>query len=143
MKKKILVVNNLVQKRKKQIMMQKYRALSLNILLQVITAKLLKILLILPDSCISVLANYRVNRNVVSFDLQKFRNKYEVKGIFGEIFEESYQLKTGDSREESVFLWDMAIIPTRPADNVCNVVMIFSSEVKPWHLWFSLSPYFI
>ena len=91
----------------------------------------------------AVLANYRVNRNVVSFDLQKFRNKYEVKGIFGEIFEESYQLKTGDSREESVFLWDMAIIPTRAADNVCNVVMIFSSEVKPWHLWFSLSPYFI
>ena len=70
-------------------MMQKYRALSLNILLQVITTKLLKILLIVLDSCFAVLINYRVNRNV-SFDLQKFRNKYEVKEILREIFEESY-----------------------------------------------------
>ena len=69
-------------------MMQKYRALSLNILLQVITTKLLKILLIVLDSCFAVLINYRVNRNV-SFDLQKFRNKYEVKEILREIFEES------------------------------------------------------
>ena len=52
----------------------------------------------------AVLTNYRVNRNIVFFDLQKFRGKFEVKGIFGEILEESYQLKAGDSREESVFL---------------------------------------
>ena len=70
-------------------MMQKYRALSLNILLQVITTKLLKILLIVLDSCFAVLINYRVNRNVVLFDLQKFRNRYEVKEILREIFEES------------------------------------------------------
>ena len=51
----------------------------------------------------AVITKYRLNRNVVSFDLQKRRNTYEVKEILKEIFEESYRLKTSDAGEETVF----------------------------------------
>ena len=51
----------------------------------------------------AVVVNYRLNRNVVSVDLQKSRNTYEVKEILREIFEESYRIKTADSGEKTVF----------------------------------------
>ena len=51
----------------------------------------------------AVITNYRLNRNVTSFDLQKVRNTHEVKEILKEIFEESYRVKTSDAGEETVF----------------------------------------
>ena len=51
----------------------------------------------------TVAANYRLNVNTASVDLQKFRNIYKVKEILSEIFQESYRLKTDDSSEETVF----------------------------------------
>ena len=51
----------------------------------------------------AIAANYRLNRNVVTVDLQKSRNTYKVKKILSEIFQESYRLKTSDPRGETVF----------------------------------------
>ena len=51
----------------------------------------------------AIAANYRLNRNVVSVDLQKSRNTYNVKKILSEIFQESYRLKTNDPSGETVF----------------------------------------
>ena len=51
----------------------------------------------------AVVTNYRLNRNVVSVDLQKSRNTYKVKEILREIFQESYRLKTDDPSGETVF----------------------------------------
>ena len=51
----------------------------------------------------AVVTNYRLNRSVVSVDLQKFKNAYEVKEILREIFAEPYRFKTCHSREETVF----------------------------------------
>ena len=51
----------------------------------------------------AAVANYRLNRNTVSVDFERTRNTYEVKVILREIFEESYRIKTADSREETVF----------------------------------------
>ena len=50
-----------------------------------------------------VVRNYILNRNTVSFDLKDTRNVSKVKKVLSEIFEESYRLKTNDSREETVF----------------------------------------
>ena len=41
----------------------------------------------------AVVTNYRLNRSIVSVDLQKSRNAYKVKEILSEIFQESYRLK--------------------------------------------------
>ena len=51
----------------------------------------------------AVVTNYRLNRSVVSFDLQKSRNTYKVKQILSEIFQEPYRLKTNDPSGETVF----------------------------------------
>ena len=51
----------------------------------------------------AVVTNYRLNRSVVSFDLQKSRNTYKVKQILSEIFQEPYRLKTDDPSGETVF----------------------------------------
>ena len=51
----------------------------------------------------AVVTNYRLNRSVVSVDLQKSRNTYKVKQILSEIFQEPYRLKTNDPCGETVF----------------------------------------
>ena len=51
----------------------------------------------------AVVTNYRINRNVASFDLQKSRNTYKVKKILSEIFQEPYRPKTDDPSGETVF----------------------------------------
>ena len=51
----------------------------------------------------TVVANYRLNRNAVSVDLQKSRNTYKVKEILSEIFQESYRFKADDPCGETVF----------------------------------------
>ena len=51
----------------------------------------------------AVVANYRLNRSIVSVDLQKSRNTYKVKEILSEIFQESYRLKTDNPSGETVF----------------------------------------
>ena len=51
----------------------------------------------------AVVSNYRLNRSVVSVDLQKSRNAYKVKQILSEIFQEPYRLKTDDPSGETVF----------------------------------------
>ena len=51
----------------------------------------------------TVVANYRLNVNTTSVDLQRSRNMYKVKEILSEIFQESYRLKTDDLSEETVF----------------------------------------
>ena len=51
----------------------------------------------------AVVTNYRLNRSVVSVDLQKSRNTYKVKQILSEIFQEPYRLKTNDPSGETVF----------------------------------------
>ena len=51
----------------------------------------------------AVVSNYRLNRTIVSVDLQKSRNTYKVKQILSEIFQESYRLKTDTSSGETVF----------------------------------------
>ena len=51
----------------------------------------------------AVIANYRLNRSVVSVDLQKFRNRYKVNEILSEIFQECYRLKIDDPSGETVF----------------------------------------
>ena len=56
--------------------------------------------LIIPFAAVT---NYRLNRRVVSVDLQKSRNTYKVKEILSEIFQESYRLKTDDPSGETVF----------------------------------------
>ena len=52
-----------------------------------------------------LVAHCFLNRHVVSVNLQKRRSlsELEVKKILREIFEESYRIKTEDSREETVF----------------------------------------
>ena len=51
----------------------------------------------------AVVANYRLNRNLVSADFVKSRNTHKVKEILSEIFQESYRLKTDDPSGETVF----------------------------------------
>ena len=51
----------------------------------------------------AVVTNYRLNRSIVSVDLQKSRNTYKVKEILSEIFQESYRLKTDNPSGETVF----------------------------------------
>ena len=51
----------------------------------------------------AVVTNYRLNRSVVSADLQKSRNTYKVKEILREIFQEPYRLKTDNPSGETVF----------------------------------------
>ena len=51
----------------------------------------------------AVVTNYRLNRNIVSVDLQKSRNTYKVKEILREMFQEPYHLKTDDPSGETVF----------------------------------------
>ena len=56
--------------------------------------------LIIPFAAVT---NYRLNRRVVSVDLQKSRNRNKVIEILKEIFQESYRLKTNDPSGETVF----------------------------------------
>ena len=51
----------------------------------------------------TVVANYRLNINTASVDLQKSRNTFKVKEILSEMFQESYRLKKDDSSGETVF----------------------------------------
>ena len=56
--------------------------------------------LVLP---FAVVTNYRLNRNLVSVDLQKSRNTYKVKEILREMLQEPYRLKSDDPNGETVF----------------------------------------
>ena len=51
----------------------------------------------------AVVINYRLNRNIVSVDLQKSRNTDKVKEILREMFQEPYRLKADDPSGETVF----------------------------------------
>ena len=95
----------------------------------------------------AIAANYRLNRNVVTVDLQKSRNTYKVKKILSEIFQESYRLKTSDPRGETVFYetWRLyqrvllAIVATFWIDPLKRITfMIPLSSLSPY---LAIKPY--
>ena len=76
--------------------------------------------LIIPFAAVT---NYRLNRRIVSVDLQKSRNTYNVKDILKEIFPEFYRLNTNELSGE--------------------LGSILIRESHSCHPLFSLSPYLV
>ena len=97
----------------------------------------------------AVVANYRLNRSVVSVDLQKFKNAYEVKEILREIFAEPYRFKTGHSREETVFYetWRLyqrvllAIVATFCIDPIVRITLMTPIVILITISYFAVKPY--
>ena len=97
----------------------------------------------------SVVAYYRLNRNVNSVDLQKSKNTYEVKEILREILEEPYRLKPGDSGEETVFFetWRLyqrvllAIVATFFTDPLKPITLMTPTVIVIAISYFIFKPY--
>ena len=94
-------------------------------------------------------ANYRLNRSVVSVDLQKFKNSYEVKEILREMFAEPYRFKTGHSREETIFYetWRLyqrvllAIVATFCIDPIVRITLMTPIVILIAISYFAVKPY--
>ena len=97
----------------------------------------------------AVVANYRLNRSVVSVDLQKFKNAYEVKEILREIYAEPYRFKTGHPREETVFYetWRLyqrvllAIVATFYIDPIVRITLMTPIVFLIAISYFAVKPY--
>ena len=97
----------------------------------------------------AVVTNYRINRNVASFDLQKSRNTYKVKKILSEIFQESYRLKIDDPSGETVFYetWRLyqrvvlAIVATFYIDPLKRIALMIPFVFLIAISYFAIKPY--
>ena len=98
-----------------------------------------------------LVANCFLNRNVVSVNLQNSRDlsELEVKTILREMFEESYRIKTEDSREETVFYetWRLyqrvllAIVETFYIDPIVRITFMTPTVILIAISYFVISPY--
>ena len=97
----------------------------------------------------TVVANYRLNINTTSVDLQKSRNTFKVKEILSEMFRESYRLKTDDSSGETVFYesWRLyqrillAIAATLYADPLKRITLMTPIVLLIAISYFVIKPY--
>ena len=109
-----------------------------------------KFILCLMDPFVLV-AHCFLNRNVVSVNLQIRRNlsQSEVKNILREIFEESYRIKTEDSREETVFYetWRLyqrvllAFVATFCIDPIVRITFMTPTVILIAVSYFVIRPY--
>ena len=98
-----------------------------------------------------LVAHCFLNRNVVSVNLQIRRNlsESEVKNILREIFEESYRIKTEDSREETVFYetWRLyqrvllAFVATFCIDPIVRITFMTPTVILMAVSYFVIRPY--
>ena len=98
-----------------------------------------------------LVAHCFLNRNVVSVNLQIRRNlsQSEVKNILREIFEESYRIKTEDSREETVFYetWRLyqrvllAFVATFCIDPIVRITFMTPTVILIAVSYFVIRPY--
>ena len=97
----------------------------------------------------AVVVNYRINRNVASFDLKQTKNTYKVKEILSEIFQESYRLKTDDPSDETVFYesWRLyqrvflAIVATFCVDPLKRITLMTPIVLLIAISYFVIKPY--
>ena len=96
--------------------------------------------LIIPFAAVT---NYRLNRRIVSVDLQKSRNTYNVKDILKEIFQEFYRLKTNDLSGELSSMTHSGYIKDFYWHLLQHLGSILLSESHSCHPLLSLSPYLV